>query len=300
LSQKHQVFGEEFIQYQSMPFDPKMTVIVDVRRAVIRTARRTREDAPPEMAERDGSARSLGAASFSLPAGSDTVPAASGNSILGGPFAFADLPPQGLAENCAHPKTAKFEVELEPYGWGLLPVFDVTGEGYVQRGAFRIPLLRGAPPKEVIVALRRGRGPRPDSTVPYALEILKRALESSKIQPPVEFLATGGVAMVRIMDAQLEGIVRVGTTVYRDDFMMDAEVTQRCAVPSEELEQPPRPLLRSILPSGLPAEEADAVLSECIAMRLNSEFLLARRQRAGQSIYSASQSIRSGAMASQL
>ena len=301
LSQKHQVFGEDFVRYRNMPFDPKMTVIVDVRRVVVHSANRTRGDGPPQGggAAMDGSARSD--AALSLPSGSGSVPAASGNETLGGPFAFVDLPQGGLAANAAHPKTKKFEVELEPYGWGLLPVFDVTGEGYVQRGAFRVPLLKGAPSREVITALRRGRGPRPDSTVPYALEILKRAVESSKIQPPVEFLPTGGVAMVRIMDSQLEGIVRVGTGVYRDDFMMDAEVAQRCTVPTEELEHPPRPLLRALLPSGLPEDDADQVLRECIAMRLNSDFLLARL-RSGQSINASntSTSMRSGTMVSQL
>ena len=126
------------------------------------------------------------------------------------------------------------------------------------------------------MALKRGRGPKASSTVPYALEILKRALESSKINPPVEFMSHGAVAMVRIMDSQLDGIVRVGTSVYRDDYMLDAEVAQRCTVPTDELEAPPPPLLRSVLPGSLPATEADGVLAKCIAMKMNSDFLMTR------------------------
>jgi hypothetical protein len=43
-------------------------------------------------------------------------------------------------------KQAGSPVELTPLCWGIVPVFDAGGEGYVNRGAFIVPLFEGAPP----------------------------------------------------------------------------------------------------------------------------------------------------------
>ena len=45
---------------------------------------------------------------------------------------------------------------MVPIAWGALPVFDAAGEGYVNRGAFVVPLFEGAPPPAEIDLIKSG------------------------------------------------------------------------------------------------------------------------------------------------
>lgn len=68
----------------------------------------------------------------------------------------------------------QYEFNVESYGWTILPVLDIQARGYVQRGAFRLPLFKGKPSSEILSNLKKGRETSQDSEIPYPLEVVEK------------------------------------------------------------------------------------------------------------------------------
>lgn len=167
------------VTHRQLPFDPKMSVMFDVRTLEVvpkKEAGRGRRKPSAKTADLDTKATGTTAAAAGV---SEEGQAWPWPTYAGGPFLeslLQEILPADATNAASSTQRLSdlYTVQLTPYAWTLLPVFDVRGEGYVQRGAFRLPLLRGPVPREVLAALVRGRGPKPGATKPYPLEILQR------------------------------------------------------------------------------------------------------------------------------
>lgn len=117
-----------------------------------------------------------------------------------GPVAHTGVPAVGsvlmaLFEVFTVRRTWMNGFEPSPLGWGVVPLLDGHGEGYIQEGAFLVPLMEGAPTPRALAAL---------ATVRHPSECLGALLGGS--QPRARLLHDGECLLVRVSDPLLEGL----------------------------------------------------------------------------------------------
>lgn len=264
FSQKHQVFTEQWVRYADVPYDPRLVLVLDVRRVVLK--RTSKWGVFGKKKGKGGAA--AGAAGADPPAASGR--SGRGSSMPGlpsaGPF-ISDMVPRPGPDGAVSAQSSGMQVVMEPLAWGLCPVFDAAGHGYVARGGFEIPLYAGPPNVQLLVALASGAGPKPHATRPYAIEALVTA-QANRLQPPITLTPSGASARVRVLDAQLWDCLSVGTDHYEQDYMPDEATAAACAVPAAELLDPPLPDLSKYLPKKTSGQEADDAIAELVSLQL--------------------------------
>eukprot|EP01138_Halocafeteria_seosinensis_P015109 gb/GECG01015422.1/.p1 GENE.gb/GECG01015422.1/~~gb/GECG01015422.1/.p1 ORF type:complete len:610 (+),score=64.09 gb/GECG01015422.1/:1-1830(+) len=255
-NQKHQAFEEHFVKYSNLPLDGRLTVILDVRSVSLSKISKRKQTASIEQTRDVKLVEALK------------------------PY-LSDIYKLGRDRYLDHSLLEQYDINLEPYGWTLLPVLDIHAHGYVQRGAFRLPLMKGPPPHEVLVALRKGKGAKSDAERPYPLEILKRALESKEIYPPLEYTDSASSVLVRLNDSQFNGIVRIGKAMYKETYTLSEKVKHQIRAPLEHFYQG-KSLRKKIIPKDMDEKIFQQTLNWKIVELIIKEMHDRKKRRTGE------------------
>ena len=105
--------------------------------------------------------------------------------------------------------------EVSAYGWGVLPLLDTHGAGYLRQGGFVVPLFEGSPSRAALAALTSARSPAECvAAVTGGLQNTAVAsarsagsVSSSSDKPLAHWMRDGEAVLVRVSDPQLLGLL---------------------------------------------------------------------------------------------
>lgn len=179
---------------------------------------------------------------------------------------------------------------LEPLAWGILPVLDAPGEGYVRRGAFVVPLFEGTPNPTALEALQSPGLPLAEAlrritglAQPVVAEpVMSEAgagasgrlfglggatRREGQLRPVASYMKDYGSLLVRLHDEQLAGVLGIPATSYSTAHV-PPELQPKYEVTPADIEglvKDASARLTRFLPKKMIAEECEVAVDSCTA-----------------------------------
>lgn len=107
------------------------------------------------------------------------------------------------------------ERQAERCGWGLMPVFDRRGEGYIRRGAYLVPVWVSDPPENLWQRL--GEGDSADAVLLQFGHMPNDARDRPRDR--LTYSSSHAALLVRLQDPQFDGLLAVRDRVYETDLL---------------------------------------------------------------------------------